>query len=49
MTPETLVHILQDVKVDDVHQITKEYMNKLETFKASITSARLLHRTGNDH
>jgi hypothetical protein len=35
MTPEILTHILQDVKIDDMHQKIEEYTSKLATFKAS--------------
>ena len=35
MTPETLAHILKDVKIDDVHTKIDEYKDKLMAFKAS--------------
>ena len=35
MTPETLAHILQDIKIDDMHQKVEQYTRKLATFKAS--------------
>lgn len=35
MTPETLAYILQDVKIDDIHQEIDKYLSKLSTFKAN--------------
>ena len=35
MTPDTLVHILKDVKIDDIHKKVSEYKNKLMAFKAN--------------
>ena len=33
MTPDTLAHILKDVKIDDIHKKVGEYKNKLMAFK----------------
>ena len=33
MTPDALAHILQDVKIDDVHQKIEKYKSKLTAFK----------------
>jgi hypothetical protein len=33
MTPDTLAHIVKDVKIDDVHKKINEYQVKLVTFK----------------
>jgi hypothetical protein len=41
MTPDTLAHILKDVKIDDVHKKINEYKVKLLTFKAT-TKLRVL-------
>ena len=35
MTPDTLAHILKDVKIDDVHKRIDEYKEKLMAFKAN--------------
>ena len=35
MTPDTLAHILKDVKIDDVHKRIDEYKEKLLAFKAN--------------
>ena len=35
MTPDTLAHILKDVKIDGVHSKVKEYEDKLRAFKAT--------------
>jgi hypothetical protein len=35
MSPEILTHILQDVKINDMHQKIEEYTSKLATFKAN--------------
>ena len=35
MTPDTLAHILKDVKIDDVHKKIDEYIEKLLAFKAN--------------
>jgi hypothetical protein len=35
MTPDTLAHILKDVKIDDVHKKINEYKVKLLNFKAN--------------
>ena len=35
MTPDTLAHILKDVKIDVIHSKIKEYEDKLRTFKAT--------------
>ena len=35
MTPDTLTHILKDVKIDGVHSKIKEYEDKLRAFKAN--------------
>ena len=35
MTPDTLAHILKDVKIDDVHKKIDKYKGKLRTFKAN--------------
>ena len=35
MMPETLAYILQDVKIDDVHQKIEKYTSKLAMFKAN--------------
>ena len=35
MTPDTLAHILKDVKIDGVHSKVKEYEDKLRAFKAN--------------
>ena len=35
MTPDTLAHILKDVKIDDVHKKIDEYKDKLLAFKAN--------------
>ena len=35
MTPDTLAHILKDVKIDGVHSKVREYEDKLRAFKAN--------------
>ena len=35
MTPDTLAHILKDVKIDGVHSKVKKYEDKLRAFKAT--------------
>ena len=35
MTPDTLAHIVKDVKIDDVHKKIDKYKGKLRTFKAN--------------
>ena len=35
MTPDTLAHILKDIKIDGVHSKVKEYEDKLRAFKAT--------------
>ena len=35
MIPDTLAHILQDVKIDDIHQKLEKYKTELASFKAS--------------
>ena len=35
MTPDTLAHILKDVKIDGVHSKVKEYEDKLRAFKVN--------------
>lgn len=35
MIPDTLAHILQDIRIDDVHQKIEKYKKKLTAFKAS--------------
>ena len=42
MTPETLAHILKDVKIDDVHKKIDEYKDKLTAFKASTKLKELI-------
>ena len=35
MIPDTLAHILQDIKIDDIHRKIETYKKKLTAFKAS--------------
>ena len=42
MTPDTLVHILKDVKIDDVHKKVDEYKAKLMSFKANTKLRELI-------
>jgi hypothetical protein len=42
MTPDTLAHILKDVKIDDVHKKINEYKVKLLTFKATTKLKELI-------
>ena len=41
MTPDTLAHILKDVKIDDVHKIN-EYKFKLMAFKTNTKLRELI-------
>ena len=42
MTPDTLVHILKDVKIDEVHKKINEYKDKLMAFKANTKLKELI-------
>ena len=42
MTPDTLAHILKDVKIDDVHKKIDEYKGKLMAFKANTKLKELI-------
>ena len=42
MTPDTLAHIVKDVKIDDVHKKIKEYKEKLLAFKANTKLRELI-------
>ena len=42
MTPETLAHILKDVKIDNVHKKIEEYKGKLLAFKANTKLRELI-------
>ena len=42
MIPDTLAHILKDVKIDGVHSKVKEYENKLRAFKANTKLRELI-------
>ena len=42
MTPDTLAHILKDVKIDDIHKKVSEYKNKLMVFKANTKLKELI-------
>ena len=35
MIPDTLAHILQDIRIDDIHKKIEKYKKKLTAFKAS--------------
>ena len=43
MTPDTLAHILKDVKIDGVHSKVKEYEDKLRAFKATTKLRQLIN------
>ena len=43
MMPETLAHILKDVKIDDVHKKIDEYKDKLMAFKANTKLIELIN------
>ena len=45
MTPETLAHILKDVKLDDVHKKVNKYKDKLTTFKANTKLKELIGKS----
>ena len=42
MMPETLYHIVKDVKIDDIHQPIDKYIRKLEHFKANTKLRELI-------
>lgn len=42
MMPETLVHILRDVKIDDIHQIIDKYTQRLKFFKENTKLRELI-------
>ena len=42
MTPDTLAHILKDVKIEDVHKKIDEYKLKLMAFKANTKLRELI-------
>ena len=42
MTPDTLAHVVKDVKIDDVHRKINEYKDKLATFKANTKLRELI-------
>ena len=42
MTPDTLAHILKDVKIDSVHKKIEEYKDKLLAFKANTKLRELI-------
>ena len=43
MTPDTLAHILKDVKIDEVHKKIEKYKVKLLAFKSSIKLKELIN------
>ena len=43
MTPDTLAHILKDVKIDDIHKKVKKYKDKLMAFKANTKLQQLIN------
>ena len=43
MIPDTLAHIVKDVKIDDVHKKIDEYKVKLMVFKANTKLKELIH------
>ena len=43
MTPDTLAHILKDVKIDDMHKKINEYKDKLMVFKANTKLRELIN------
>ena len=43
MTPDTLAHILKDVKIDDIHKKINEYKVKLMAFKANTKLKELIN------
>ena len=42
MTPDTLAHIIQDVRIDDIHKKIENYKDKLLTFKANTKLRELI-------
>ena len=42
MIPDTLAHILKDVKIDDIHKKVGEYKEKLMAFKANTKLKELI-------
>ena len=42
MTPDTLAHILKDVKIDDIHKKVGDYKEKLVAFKANTKLRELI-------
>ena len=43
MTPDTLAHILKDVKIDDIHKRVNKYKDKLMAFKTNTKLKELLN------
>ena len=43
MTPDTLAHILKDVKIDDIHAKVSKYKDKLMVFKANTKLRELIN------
>ena len=42
MIPDTLAHIIKDVKIDDIHQMIDKYKHKLASFKANTKLRELI-------
>ena len=45
MTPDTLAHVIQDVKIDDIHKKIKKYTGKLSAFKTNTKLRELVGRS----